>query len=102
MKWWKVGLRAFKVFQDVRGTITFYMFIIEEAIQTAGMTAYMLKKAEKIDEAKAQAQWTIDNLINPLLEFCDSPAAAMAYPMNLAYKAFAEAAKKAMEAYLSL
>ncbi len=102
MTWWKIGKKAFDVFINIRETIAFYMFIIEEAIQTAGMAAYMLKKAEKIDEAKAQAQWTIDNLINPLIEFADSPAAAMAYPMNLAYKAFAQAAKKTMEAYLSL
>ena len=102
MSWWKVGKEAFDVFMNVRETIAFYMFIVEEAIQTAGMAAYMLKKADKIAEAKQQAQWTIDNLINPLLEFCDSPAAAMAYPMNLAYKAFAEAAKKTMEAYLTL
>lgn len=102
MSWWKIGKEAFYVFTNVRETVAFYMFIVEEAIQTAGMAAYMLKKAGKIDEAKQQAQWVIDNLINPLLEFCDSPAAAMAYPMNMAYRAYAEAAKKAMEAYLSL
>lgn len=102
MSWWTVGLTAFQVFQDVRGTIAFYMFIIEEAIQTAGMTAYLLKKAGKTEEAKEQAQWVINNLIEPLLSFAESPTAQIAYPMNLAYKAFAEAAKKAMEAYLSL
>lgn len=102
MSWWKVGKKAFDAFINVRETIAFYMFIIEEAIQTAGMAAYMLKKADKIAEAKQQAEWTINNLINPLIEFADSPAAAVAYPMNLAYKAFAESAKRAMEAYLSL
>ncbi|MHC1611629.1 MAG: hypothetical protein ACXQTW_08595 [Candidatus Methanospirareceae archaeon] len=97
-----VAKEAFEVFSNVRETIAFYMFIVEEAIQSAGMAAYISYKAENYERAKEIAQFMISELIEPLKEFAESPAGWTAYPMNLAYISFAESARKVAETYLSL
>ncbi|MEM5854475.1 MAG: hypothetical protein QW228_08980 [Candidatus Aenigmatarchaeota archaeon] len=101
VNWWKVGKEAFDVFINVRETIAFYMFIIEESIQAMGMACYLLKKYGLNKECKEYADFTLSNLINPLEEFA-SGVGTWAYPMNEAYKAFATASRKVMEAYKQL
>lgn len=93
---------TFKVFVNVRETVTFYMFIMEEAIQTAGMASYVAYKAGNIDRAKMIARHMQTELIDPLEEFAKSPAGILAFPMNLAYISFAEASRLSAETYLSL
>lgn len=93
---------AFGVFEDVRGAVAMYMFILEEAIQTVGMACYINYRRERYDKCKELAQYCIETLINPLKEFADSPAGNLAYPMNLSYSAFASASKKTMQTYLEL
>lgn len=97
-----VAKEAFDVFQNVRETIAFYMFIVEEAIQSAGMAAYISYKAGNTQRAKEIAQFMISELIDPLREFAESPAGYAAYPANLAYSAFAKSARKVAETYLEL
>jgi len=92
---------AVDVIEDVRGSIAMFMFIIEEAIQSVGMACYLLRKANRVEECRNVAQWAIDNLINPALEFCKTYGYA-AYPLNMAYESFYNAAKKTFETYLSL
>jgi len=99
MAWAKIGKEAFKQFVNIRETIAFYMFIIEESIQAMGMACYLLKKYGLDQDAKEYASWTKSNLINGLKEFA-SGAGVIAYPMNEAYKLFAESAEKVMDAYL--
>jgi len=99
--WWKIGGEAFKVFEFVHGTVSFYMFIIEESIQTVSLAIYLANKAELNSKMKELAQWNKDNLITPLKEFCDAGGYA-GFPMNLAFKKFAEASEQAMNFYLSL
>lgn len=97
-----VAKEAFEVFENVRETVAFYMFIVEEAIQSAGMAAYISYKAGNTQRAKEIAQFMISELIDPLKEFAESPVGYTAYPVNLAYSAFAESARKVAETYLEL
>ena len=97
-----VAKEAFEVFMNIRETIAFYMFIVEESIQAVGMACYLSAKYQDYSRAKELATWAINELIDPLKEFAESPAGILAYPMNEAYKAFAEASKKTMETYLGL
>jgi len=99
MAWWKIGKEAFDVFVNVRETIAFYMFIIEESIQAMGMACYLLKKYGLDQDAKEYASWTKSNLIQGLKEFAQG-VGVIAYPMNEAYKLFAESTEKVMDAYL--
>jgi len=92
---------ALDLIEDVRGSIAMYMFIIEEAVQTAGMAAYMYHKAGLNQKAKEQAQWVLDNLIYPALDFVETYG-YLAYPLNMAYDAFFKAAEQTMNAYLQL
>ena len=96
--WWNVAQSAFSVFEDVRGTCGFYMFIIEEAIQTVNMGAYLLYKAGLYDELEELLNWEMNELVNPLKEFANG-VGVIAYPLNLSFDAFAEASKKLIEAY---
>ena len=95
---WEIAL---DIIEDVRGSIAMYLFIIEEAIQTAGMACYLLYRMKKYDECKNTAQWVIDNLIDPALEFVNTYGYA-AYPLNMAYETFYKSARKTMETYLKL
>jgi len=89
MAWWKIGEEVFDVFMDVRGAVAMFMFIIEEAIQTAGMASWIFYKEGMIDEMKENELWIKDNLAIPLKEFAESPSGYIAYPLNEAYKQFA-------------
>ena len=99
MSWWKIPKEAFDIFMNVRETIAFYMFIIEESIQAVGMACYLLKKYGLDEDAKQYANWAKSNLIQPLREFAQG-VGQVAYPMNQAYIAFADATEKVMDAYL--
>lgn len=96
-----VAKEAFEQFTNVREAVAFYMFIIEESIQAVGMACYLYTKYGLNNKAKETAKWCINELIDPLLEFANS-FGVLAYPMNLAYSAFAEATRKVMEMYLEL
>jgi len=101
MSWWNIAKSAFSVFEDVRGTISFYMFIIEESIQTVNMAMYLLYKAGLYSELEEVLNWAEGNLVNPLEDFANG-VGTVAYPMNLSYVAFAQASKKLIEAYRKL
>ena len=101
VSWWNVAKSAFDVFEDVRGTISFYMFIIEEAIQTANMACYLLYKAGLYDELEEVLNWLENELVNPLESFANG-VGVVAYPMNLSYISFAEASKKLINSYRKL
>jgi len=92
---------ALDVIEDVRGSIAMYLFIIEEAIQTLGMACYMSYKAKNMALARELAQYGIDNVINPAIEF-NNAYGFIAYPLNMAYDVFYKNAKKTFETYLTL
>ena len=95
---WTVAL---DVVQDVRGSVAMFMFIIEEAIQTAGMACYVLYKSQKWQELKNAAQQTIDNLIIPGLDFANTYGAA-AIPLNTAYLAFYNQSLTTFQTYIAV
>ena len=97
-----IGKEAFEVFMDIRGACGMFMFILEESIQTAGMGSWILYKEGKISEAKENEQWIVNNLAIPLKQFAQGPAGYLAYPLNLAYIAFADATIKKKEAFMKL
>lgn len=89
------------IVEDVRGSIGMYLFIIEEAIQTIGMANYLAYKAGKMERVKEIAQWTIDEVIDPAINF-NNIYGYIAYPLNQAYAVFYDAARKNMETYLEM
>lgn len=89
------------VIQDIRGTLGMYMFIVEESMQTVGMSLWQLYKAEMYGEVRNTAQWCLDNIINPAIEFCETYGKAC-YPLNMAYLLFFESSKRNVETYLDL
>jgi len=92
---------ALDVVQDVRGSIAMYLFILEEAIQTVGMSVYLMHKANMDEEVRSQAKWILDEIINPAIEF-NNTYGMLAYPLNQAYSTFYESAKRNMETYLKV
>ena len=102
MAWWLIAKELWEVFSDVRGAVGMFMFILEEAIQTAGMATWILYKNEDIEGAKQNEEWIKNNLAIPLKQFAESPSGYLAYPLNIAYKAFAEAAIRKAELFQSL
>lgn len=92
---------AIDVLEDARGTLTFYGFIIEEAIQSAGFACWILRSANKDKEAAEKAQWCINELILPAIDFFNRWG-HITFPMNQAYLAFYEASKKTMETYIQV
>ena len=101
VKWSKVSSTAFKAFKYVNETIAFYMFIIEEAIQTVSLAIYLSERHGNKEKMKELAQWNKTELINELKEFADG-VGYLGFPMNLVYKKFAEASEKAMDYYISI
>lgn len=89
---------AFEIFNDVRGMVIFYMFILEEAAQTAGMAAYLAYRDGHGDEAAETANWNLTNIITPGRQFCDT-LGLVGYPMNDAFKAYFDASEKSMIYY---
>ena len=87
--------------QDVRGTLGMYLFIIEEAIQTVGMACWTLYKDNRFAEVQELAQWIIDDIIDPAIEFNNTYGMAT-YPLNQAYAVFYTSARKNMETYLAM
>ena len=95
---WTVAL---DLLEDARGTLTFYGFIIEEAIQSAGFACWILRGAGKHEDAADKAQWCIAELINPAIQFFNTWG-HITFPMNQAYLAFFEASKRTMETYIQV
>ena len=95
---WTVALEGL---EDVRGTLIFYGFIVEEAIQAAGFACWILRSAKRYDEAAEKAAWTLEFLILPAIDFFHRYG-VVTYPMNQSYIAFYEASKRLMETYVSL
>jgi len=90
---------AIDLIEDVRGSIAMFMFIIEEATQCVNMACYIAKEAEDMEKASEIAQWAIENLIDPALDFVQTYG-ILAYPLHIAYEKFFESAKKTLEQYL--
>jgi len=101
VSWGKVAASAFDAFEKVNSTVAFYMFIIEESIQTVSLAIYLSNKAGNKETMRQLAQYNKDELIQPLKDFCDGTG-YLGFPMNLAFKKFAEASEQAMNYYLSL
>ncbi|MEM2073720.1 MAG: hypothetical protein QXO33_04140 [Nitrososphaeria archaeon] len=97
-----IAKEAFEVFMDIRGACGMFMFILEEAIQTAGMGSWILYKEGKKQEAKENEQWIVNVLAQPLKDFANGPAGYLAYPLNIAYSLFADATIKKKEAFMKL
>lgn len=97
----KVAGSAFKAFEKVNSVVAFYMFIVEESIQTVSLAIYLSNKAGNTEKMKELAQWNKTELIDPLADFSNG-AGYLGFPMNLAFAKFAEASDKAMDYYLSI
>lgn len=89
---------AFDIFNDVRGMITFYLFIMEEAVQTGAMAAYLARKEGNIELSKTYASWVDENLITTAINF-NTTVGIVAYPMNEAFKSFYDAARQSIQYY---
>jgi len=92
-----IASEAFNVFEDVRGAVAMYMFILEESIQTLNMANWILYKAKLFDKLSENINYIRNELAIPLRDFSNSPAGYLAYPMNLSYSAFAESTLKALD-----
>jgi len=101
VSWSGIASSAFNAFEKVNSVVAFYMFIIEEAIQTVSMAVYLSHKAGNTEKMKELAQWNKTELIDQLKDFSDD-VGYLGFPMNLAFKKFAEASEKAMDYYISL
>ena len=95
--WANVAAEAFQVFEDVRGAVSMYMFILEESIQTLNMANWILFKAKLFDKLSENINYIRNELAIPLRDFSNSPVGYLAYPMNLSYVAFAESTLKALD-----
>lgn len=93
---WKLAL---DVIQDVRGSIAMYMFIVEEAVQTVGMSCYLLYKDEKWEECLQLATWIINTILANAIAFSETYG-HLAYPLNMAYDTFFKSSYKNMETYI--
>jgi hypothetical protein len=92
------GAAAFDVFNDIRGMVIFYLFILEEAAQTAGMACYMCYKDNRTTQAAEHAQWIKDNITTNGRTFAQT-IGLVAYPMNDAFITYFDAADKANDYY---
>lgn len=78
-----------------------FLFILEEAVQSIGMSVYLAYKAESCEDVRNLAQYAIDELIDPALDWIHTYG-NLCYPNNLSYEEFFLASKKNMENYLKL
>ena len=92
---------AIELIEEVRSSIAMYMFIVEESIQTIGMACYLAYKKQQWDKVMEYANYAINELINPAIEFANLYG-NFAYPLHFAYLAFYESAKKTMRNYIDL
>ena len=96
-----IKAEAFEAFEKVNSIVAFFMFIIEESIQTVSLAIYLSNKAGNMEQMKELAQYNLNELILPLKDFANKQG-YVGFPMNLAFRRFAEASEKAMNYYLSL
>jgi hypothetical protein len=92
------GQAAFDIFNDIRGMIIFYLFIMEEAAQTIGMASYLAYKDGFAAESQEHASWGLNEVIGPARAFCSGIGIA-AYPMNDAFNVFFDASERALTFY---
>lgn len=85
----------------VHGTIGMFMFILQEATQSIGMSCFLASRHGRYDIAKRNAEYAIREICVPALDFCDTFGVA-AYPLHMAYREFFLASKKNFEVYLAL
>lgn len=97
-----IGKSAFRAFINVRETVTFYMFIVEESIQAVSMAVYLAYQTGDSELANDLIDYNITQLIDPLIAFASNPAADLAWPMSDAFLEFAKASRQSMETYRAL
>ena len=85
----------------VHGTVGMFMFILQESVQTLGMACFIAIRNDRLDLAKELASYTINEIIDPAIDFCNAFGWA-AYPLQIAYREFFKAARKNFETYLTL
>lgn len=92
---------AVELLEEVYGTLQMFVFILEEAQQTLGMSIYLSYQAGEYEEAKELAEYALSDLINPALDWIDTYG-ALIVPTNMSYKEFFLAAKMSMERFIAL
>ena len=85
----------------VHGTVGLFMFILQEATQSLGMSCFLASRHNHLDIAKRNAEYGIREICDPAIDFCDTFGVA-AYPLHMAYREFFLASRKNFETYLSL
>lgn len=85
----------------VHGTIGMFMFILQEATQSIGMSCFLASRHNRMDIARRNAEYAIKEICDPALDFCDTFGVA-AYPLHMAYREFFLASKKNFQIYLEL
>ena len=104
MVWWIVaGLIAWELVEDVRGTSMMMMFILEEAIQTAMMGMYLASKEKMVNQMEDLDRFVRYYLSDSLLDLSrHGVVGRAAYPLGIAYEAFALATNRALDNYRNL
>ena len=85
----------------VHGTVGMFMFILQEASQSVGMSCFLASRHGRPDIARRNAEYAIREICDPAIAFCDTFGVA-AYPLHMAYREFFIAAKKNFETYIAL
>ena len=85
----------------VHGTVGMFMFILQEAAQSVGMSCFLARRHGRFDIARRNAEYAIREICDPAIDFCDTFGVA-AYPLHMAYREFFIASKKNFETYLEL
>ena len=100
--WKYVTKKSFDVFVNIRETVVFYMFILEEAIQTMSMSVWQAYQAGDKEHCYELINYNLNELIYPLRDFANGPIGALGWPMNASFAAFAEASAESMKNYWRL
>ena len=85
----------------VHGTVGMFMFILQEAAQSVGMSCFLASRHDRFDIARRNAEYAIREICDPAIDFCDTFGIA-AYPLHMAYREFFIASKKNFQTYLEL
>jgi len=97
-----VGRGAFEIFNQIRETVVFYMFIQEEAIQTLSMAVFLAQGRDDWQEVEEMAKYTRDEHVEDLHNQASNVLANVAFPMNLAFQKFTNASRTAMNYYIDM
>lgn len=93
---------AFESFVNVSEAAAFYMFIAEESVQSAQLAVYLAFQQNDISTCRELIDYNLNNLVDPMIEFCQSPTAMIAGPIAWAFEEFFKTARKNMETYKTL